>query len=80
MVTIFLLMIYLQVVLIIFLLLIYFLLLYVLFVNPITKKWFYPKSSIKHFEAAVNEFDKNKKALDEIDVSKIKFGRGHIYE
>jgi hypothetical protein len=44
------------------------------------KRFHYMINRGKYIEDAINEFDKNKKAIDEIDMSGYKLGSGHIYE
>ena len=51
-----------------------------MYLNPIIKKFIYPKDSVKHFEDIINEFDKNIKAIDHLDTSAYKLGSGHIYQ
>ena len=60
-------------------LVIYCIVLLTIYLNPKTKKWLYPRDSLKHFEDAINEFDKNKKAIEDLDLSDYKLGDGHIY-
>lgn len=55
------------------------LLILAIFLNPIIGKWLYPKGSEKDFKDAINEFDKTKKAIDDLDTSDYKLGSGHIY-
>ena len=50
-----------------------------MYLNPIAKKLFYPQDSEKHIKNALNKFDRNKRALESIDISDYKLGSGHIY-
>lgn len=46
---------------------IYCLVILAMYLIPKTKKFLYPQDSEKHFKDAINEFNKNKKALEAID-------------
>ena len=45
----------------------------------ITKKFLYTITPEKQWSEATNAFDKNKKELDNLDLSDYKLGSGHIY-
>ena len=56
---------------------------FLIYLNPKTKKFLYPLDFYENmlFEDALNEFDKNKKAIDDLDTSSAyKLESGHIYQ
>ena len=44
------------------------------------KRFLYTRNPEKHFEKAIYEFDRNKKAIEDLDTSEYKLGSGHIYQ
>ena len=43
------------------------------------KRFLYTRNLEKYFENTVYEFDRNKKAIEDLDTSDYKLGSGHIY-